>query len=171
MRRKRKTKKQMERIKADPKSSYWMDKADKEWSALVHKEWNERCAFAGTFSPCAGPLQAHHVISRNKKDTRHDPMCGILLCYKHHLVCDACGAHRTAIGFSKALQQLYPKIYKWARERCHNYDSEKPNYRERYEELKRAREQTKTNRQENAEDLDTATLAENERRSGGRLHD
>jgi len=52
---------------------------DKEWSTLVKKN-QPTCLICGSVKL----LQAHHIILRNIKQVRHEPLNGVTLCPKHH---------------------------------------------------------------------------------------
>lgn len=54
--------------------------ADKLWSRIIHKKWNETCAICGSLDR----PQAHHFRSRRFTATRWDTDNGILLCSACH---------------------------------------------------------------------------------------
>jgi len=58
---------------------YKLKLADKLWGQAMHR-------FYPICAMCANgrPLEAHHIIHRNHKLTRHDFRNGIMLCRYHH---------------------------------------------------------------------------------------
>lgn len=59
--------------------------ADRAWEAEVFRR-DGHCTFPhdGRNCPCAGRLQAHHVIRREDRETRWDVDNGTLLCVHGH---------------------------------------------------------------------------------------
>ena len=126
----RKKKTNLQKKKDNPRSKYWENKADEAWGELVHTVYT-RCLVN---TDCAGHLEAHHLISRANKMTRHKLENAALLCSKHHKFCNKLSAHGAPLAFSEFLQENYPHIWEWCSE--HKYETGKADYREAYEELK-----------------------------------
>jgi len=78
-------------------------------------------------------MEAHHLISRANKATRHDPRNGVKLCSKHHKFDNKLSAHGAPLAFAEWLQEHYPERWEWC---CENkYKIEKPDYKQAYEDL------------------------------------
>jgi len=56
------------------------NRLDKEWRNTILYIHNWRCAICGADKL----INAHHIIPREFKETRHDPANGIALCPRHH---------------------------------------------------------------------------------------
>ena len=125
---KKKKKSALQKKKDNPNSKYWKTKADKEWGRIIHLE--ESCLVGGN---CAGPLQAHHLISRGKVLTRHEVENGVLLCAFHHTFSTECSPHAAPIQFTEFLRLYYPEKIEYVMK--NRWRQGKPNYKERYEEL------------------------------------
>ena len=67
----------------------------------------------------SGRLQAHHIIPRGYKLTRHEELNGILLCYPHHKG-PYKSAHQNAVWFNKWLNENKPEVYKYILNLCRN---------------------------------------------------
>lgn len=97
--------------KANPRSKYWQTKADDLWGAVIHEIY-QRCAVE---SPdCKSDVQAHHLIGRANKATRHSIENGIGLCSKHHIFDNKLSAHGAPLAFAEWLQTAYPDKWEWA---------------------------------------------------------
>ena len=117
-------------VKKDrPNSKYWKTKADKAWGELLHKKF-DRCLVCHTTTH---QLQAHHLISRAKVNTRHDPKNGVILCNLHHNTDPECSPHAGPLGFSEFLRKRHPEKFDYVFENMHQ--TTKPDYREAYEHL------------------------------------
>ena len=98
--------------KANPRSKYWKNKADKVWGEYIHAKYN-RCLVCGKNDFV---LQAHHLISRGKVITRHEPDNGVLLCATHHIFDPDCSPHAGPIGFTDFLYEGHNEKYNWVKE-------------------------------------------------------
>jgi hypothetical protein len=127
---KRKKKSALEKRKANPKSKYWRDRADTIWARLIRRPG--KCAIDN--EDCAGPLNAHHLISRRIGCLRHDMCNGIALCVSHHLFSSRLSPHKGSVGFAAWMANNRPEQWDWAMQ---NRWSDGPvNYKEAYEKLK-----------------------------------
>ena len=126
----RKKKSKLQKKKDNPRSKYWENKADEVWGELVHTLYNH-CLIN---EDCAGNLEAHHLISRANKMTRHKIENAVLLCSKHHKFCNKLSAHGAPLAFSEFLQEKHLHIWEWCSE--HKYETGKPDYQAAYQELK-----------------------------------
>jgi hypothetical protein len=82
--------------------SYYTAKLDKAWGAAIHARGT--CE-VGT--DCAGPLQAHHIFSRQLRRLRFDVRNGALLCARHHFLY----AHQRPLEFADWLREHRPEDY------------------------------------------------------------
>lgn len=104
------SKSKLQQKKDNPKSTYWRNRADKLWGAVIHAKY-DRCAVE---SPCCkGNLEAHHLISRSNGATRHSIENGILLCSKHHKFDQLLSAHKAPLAFSEWFMTTYPERWEW----------------------------------------------------------
>jgi len=126
----------LQKKKNNTSSTYWKTKCDTAWGALIHAMYNV-CAMENVdvTDPCAGNLEAHHLISRGRIVTRHSPECGVLLCSKHHKFSKICSPHASPIGFSRFMEIHRPVQYAWVLEHLHDTQESRPNYKERLVEL------------------------------------
>jgi len=126
----KKKKKTLAEKKALVNSDYWLKKADDEWKRIIHNKYGE-CLINN--EDCEGSLEAHHLISRRKGITRHDPANGVLLCSNHHKWSVTCSPHGGPIGFSDFLKGNFPDKYHYVL--TNQWTNGKHNYREAYERL------------------------------------
>jgi len=84
-----------------------MRKADAAWGAMIHAAG--RCAVG---LGCSGPLEAHHLIRRSAKATRHAAENGILLCAFHHRYADF-SPHAGPKAFMEWLLENMPERWAW----------------------------------------------------------
>ena len=94
------------KAKLNPKSKYWRNKADKEWSLLIRRDG---CLVCGTIEN----LQAHHIIDRWVLPLRHELLNGVSLCPSHHKYNRKISGHRGAFGLAWLLQKLQPERWEW----------------------------------------------------------
>jgi hypothetical protein len=99
----------LEKKKRDCNSTYWKTRADKAWGELIHKTYS-CCLVCGTTT---SKLEAHHLISRAKVLTRHNPENGVLLCSFHHKFSPDLSPHAAPLQFSEWLQEKHPDKYEW----------------------------------------------------------
>jgi len=125
-----KKKSKLQKKKDDSKSTYWRNKADKLWGAIIHEIYNGCAVGEG----CAGNLEAHHLIGRDHKHSRHRIENGILLCSLHHKYCTKISAHKAPLAFAEWLQENKPETWQWCSENKHVIC--KPDYKQSYEDLK-----------------------------------
>ncbi len=95
--------------KANPKSKYWLTKADALWGAIIH----DRGECAVNDSDCSNKLEAHHLITRGSRATRHCVENGILLCCNHHKFSVKLSAHKAPLAFSEWLEENDPDTFEW----------------------------------------------------------
>lgn len=80
------------RIK-DEDSKYWRAKADTLWSRMVRGLAGNKCAICGS----ERMVQAHHLIPREVKHTRHALLNGLSLCCDHHKFSRVMSAHKSPV--------------------------------------------------------------------------
>lgn len=107
---KKKKKSKLQRKRDDPKSKLWLTKADKLWSQCIHLKHNETCAVD---DKCSGNLEAHHLITRNHRNTRHEVSNGILLCSLHHKYSTELSPHGGPVGFGIWMEANRPEQWDW----------------------------------------------------------
>ena len=115
--------------KANPKSTYWRNRADILWSKLIARIWKGRCAFCGEPG-----RDAHHLISRRIVSIRHDPQNGIYLCPSHHRLNPYLSAHGGPVAFTEWLRGDHPEIHAWV-VKTRPIIGKKPNYKEIHDSL------------------------------------
>lgn len=72
---------------------------DREWRKELIKQEGAKCTICGdTNRP-----NAHHIIPKTFKETRHDVQNGVMLCPKHHKY-GKFSAHKNALWFINLLQ-------------------------------------------------------------------
>ena len=113
-------------------SRYWLKKADLAWGKHIHTIY-DKCLISN--GCCAGPLQAHHLINRAIRATRHCPKNGVLLCSYHHIWSNTLSAHGAPLAFAKWLIENRPERYKWAMEHHDDWKIGKPDYKAAYDRL------------------------------------
>ena len=86
-------------------------KADLEWYICIHIEGV--CAVCGMNRQ----LEAHHIVPRSHKATRHAVENGVLLCAEHHRGKDS--AHNAPLWFMAWLKENRPWQAKWVEENRH----------------------------------------------------
>jgi hypothetical protein len=126
---KRKKKSKLQKKRENPNSKLWLNKADKAWSELIRLEGT--CAVN---KGCSGNLEAHHLITRANRITRHEYLNGICLCSLHHTFSHEMSAHGSPLAFGEWLKTNRPKHYYFALKNRFKTD-EKPNYQESYEDI------------------------------------
>lgn len=115
--------------KANRKSKYWQSRADNLWGQIIHEIY-QTCPVG---KDCAGHIEAHHLISRSNKATRHRIENGIGLCSKHHKFCNKLSAHGAPLAFAEWLMGHDPDKWLWCSENKQNLL--KADYRQAYEDL------------------------------------
>ena len=103
-------------------TAYSKRKADVAWGAVIHAAG--RCAICGT----GAMLEAHHIISRSHKATRHAVENGILLCRIHHF-----DAHKNKRAFLEWLRENRPGQWRWVA--ANKWMTVKPDYELAYRRL------------------------------------
>jgi hypothetical protein len=116
----------------DPRSKYFLHKADTAWGQYVHARYN-RCAVNN--GHCSGPLEAHHLITRGVRATRHDPANSILLCARHHRGSPQLSPHGAPTAFREWLQVNLPDKFDWMTRHQNDWKTIKADYRAAYERL------------------------------------
>jgi 5-methylcytosine-specific restriction endonuclease McrA len=98
--------------------------ADKLWGQVMHDTY-QHCVKCG--SPIF--LEAHHIIHKTHKLTRHDLLNGILLCYSCHA-----WAHGHPKAFTEWLYRNRTAQWSWAQ--CNKHRTGKPDYERVIKELR-----------------------------------
>jgi len=134
---KKKAKKsKLAKSKADPKSKYWRNKADKSWSLYIRRH---KCIVCGS----GEYLQAHHLVDRWVRPLRHNPLNGVPLCPKHHKWWLKISGHKGPFGLAWLLQKSYPEQWLWVMSQFERWDemmAEPVNYQEAYLRMEELRE-------------------------------
>lgn len=78
-----------------------MTKEDREWSKLVRDRDNNKCVVCER----AEKLNAHHIIPKENKETRHALINGISLCPLHHRFSRTLSAHQHPLAFFKWMEK------------------------------------------------------------------
>ena len=86
-----------------PSNKTLENKAMALWGELAHAMY-DRC-YAWMTGECSGPLQAHHLISRSRATTRHDPKNICMACSKHHTFSSALSPHKAPLQFAEFLRE------------------------------------------------------------------
>jgi len=74
------------------------------WRKIVKDNWDYKCAYCGRQT---GKLEAHHIFTRSRDNTRWDIQNGICLCVNHHKFGnDGFSAHSTPDNFKNWLIKL-----------------------------------------------------------------
>jgi len=103
--------------------------ADQLWREAIHRQKRcQRCKACLKGSPF--PLEAHHLISRSHKSTRHKRQNGLLLCRECHRF-----AHAMPDAFNEWLSKAYPDRWEWVQK--HKHDIGRPDYKAAAAELMR----------------------------------
>jgi len=87
-----------------------LKKKDKEWAIAIKKKFNNKCIVCGKKER----LNAHHIIPREIKESRHDLRNGIALCPKHHRFSFELSAHQNPFAFMIFLFYTYPEVFEEA---------------------------------------------------------
>ena len=64
------------------------------WGQIIRLR-DKKCRYCGTTET----LNAHHIFTRSRLNTRYDPENGILLCAAHHTLSSVFSAHKTPRAF------------------------------------------------------------------------
>jgi hypothetical protein len=86
--------------------------ADISWARQIKDQAKWRCEICG--SP--DRPNAHHIIPREFRQTRHDLNNGISLCVKHHKFSLEISPHKNAFAFFEWLQKYFPEKYNYLKE-------------------------------------------------------
>jgi hypothetical protein len=124
-------KSKLQKKKDNPLSGLWKHKADAAWGAYVHARYN-RCAINRC---CSGRLEAHHLISRAVRATRHHPENSLLLCVWHHKYSPHLSPHGAPLQFAEWLRVNLPEKYEWAQAHRDDWKTIKADYKQAYERL------------------------------------
>ena len=106
----KKKKSALQKRKDDCKSKLWLTKADKLWSICIHLKHAHTCAVD---KDCSGNLEAHHLITRSHRNTRHEITNGILLCSLHHKYSTELSPHAGPVGFGVWMEKNRPEQWDW----------------------------------------------------------
>jgi len=116
----------------NPRSHYWLKKADTAWGQYVHAHFS-RCAVNN--ADCAGRLEAHHLINRAIKASRHDPANAILLCSVHHKFSNHLSPHGAPLEFAEWLRVNLLEKWEWVQQNKNNWKTIKADYKQAYANL------------------------------------
>jgi len=116
------------KAKANPKSNYWRNQADKLWASTIRAVGS--CEICGKTED----LQAAHLIPREIKATRHDVYNGLCLCAKCHKW-GMSSIHRNPAKTFCWLRQNKPRQFDWLNHNVHNVSTEAVDYKEAYWQL------------------------------------
>ena len=108
-------------------TAYQLKKADAAWGAWMHRTYTE-CAMCGSRQN----LEAHHIIGRGNKATRHAKENGIMLCKTCHHA-GRFSPHRSKAAFMDWLKHFRPEQYAWAK--VNRWKAGKPDYQRAIKEL------------------------------------
>jgi predicted restriction endonuclease len=107
-----------------------LTKEDKIWAFKIKDRDCFKCAVCGvedrsTYLNKKGfsvttYLNSHHLLPRERKDTKFELMNGISLCVKHHMFCRINSAHNNPLAFSIWLQANRPEQFLWCREKIND---------------------------------------------------
>ena len=127
------TKSKLQKRKANVRSQYWLSKADQAWAKLIHE-----AGFCAVCGDTTSRLEAHHLITRSLRATRHDPLNGLLLCTSCHKFDKHLSAHMAPIAFAEWLRTTMPDRYEWVLEQKQIpiTTRPKPDYKAAYERLR-----------------------------------
>ena len=84
---------------------------DRVWSEIVRVR-DGGCIIGDV--ECAGYLNAHHLIPRQRRATRWELDNGVTLCAKHHVFDSALSAHGAPLAFAEWLQANLPGRWEYA---------------------------------------------------------
>jgi len=105
----------------NPNSKYWDNKCMGVWRDLVRMLHDYTCPLNGfdKDDECKGPLQAHHIITKRRRATRHDPRNGLLVCSKHHTFSTVRSPHGGPAGFFAWFRRAMPERHIWIQDNLH----------------------------------------------------
>ena len=124
-------KSKLQKKKDNPKSGYWLKKADALWGSIIHEIY-PTCAVG---HECSGQVEAHHLISRANRGTRHKITNGIGLCTKHHKFSPKLSPHGAPLAFAEWLVGADNEKWVWCSD--NKYKVLRYDYRQSHEELKK----------------------------------
>jgi len=99
--------KSLAKRKANRNSKYWANKAMALWHNAVMAKWGGKCAVG---VGCKGPLNCHHLVTRNIRHLRHDVRNGVVLCAWHHQFSPVLSAHGAPLAFAEWLRKHHDDI-------------------------------------------------------------
>ena len=88
-----------------------LTKEDKAWALKIKERDGFKCIVCGSDHY----LNSHHLIPRERKDTKFDINNGVTLCVKHHMFSREISAHNNPIAFFFWLEKNKPDIIKYLR--------------------------------------------------------
>ena len=91
-----------------------LTKEDKEWAKAVKERDGLVCVICKSLER----LNAHHLIPREIKGSRHDIDNGITLCPKHHRFSRKLSAHQNPIAFLKWMERQREHQLNRAKDKC-----------------------------------------------------
>ena len=97
-----------------PKGQIKFTDEDRAWAKAVKERDNFTCAICGS----TDRLNAHHIIPREKHDTKLDISNGITLCSLHHIFSRDISAHNNPLAFFKWLSKHRPDQLNYLLELC-----------------------------------------------------
>lgn len=122
--------------KADPRSTYWHNKAEKEWKLHIGLKF-PYCIYC---KKNHGQLDKHHLITRGQsRYLKFHPMNGATLCAHHHALSSRFSAHQTPGPFRVFLEEHYPELFEFMQN--NKWRSGSLNYMNDYMRLKKLNEE------------------------------
>ena len=113
---KKPAKSKLQKRKDNPRSTYWEKKADTVWAEIMHEHLFVGCAVCGRTDV---KLEAHHLLTRAKKSTRHRLENGIILCSSHHQFSRELSAHKAPLEFFLWMEEHRPDQLQWVKDNRH----------------------------------------------------
>ena len=97
-----------------PRGRLKLTKEDKEWALNVKKRDEFKCIICGSTEF----LNSHHLLPRERKDTKLDITNGVTLCVSHHMFSRIISAHNHPIAFAMWLQENRPEQWEYVTKKC-----------------------------------------------------
>jgi 5-methylcytosine-specific restriction endonuclease McrA len=86
-----------------------LTKEDKAWALKIKERDNFECVICKS----SHYLNSHHLLPRERKDTKFDLLNGLTLCVKHHMFSREISAHNNPFAFFVWLQHNRPEVYEY----------------------------------------------------------
>jgi len=82
-------------------------KADARFALEIKRRDGFKCLICGS----TRQLNTHHILPRERKDIRHNPLNAVTLCILHHKFSLNCSPHKNAFEFFVWLAEHRPEQY------------------------------------------------------------